>query len=183
MSKLNTWPVDAVIGTLIEDWDQAVYNRGLKECTPQRMTGNILKGSLFRNFRPKEHHTTEYVVISTPGPSRIKNFGQYDHYVEIFPILVEIHSLYSDSKAIEWADECYEILQRRRKTIVGLYGDYRLIRIEMGPQDVSSGARFKYVFTVELETLLKAYPASTISGTGAGDNNVTAKITGGDSTT
>ena len=159
MVKLTTQPADAIIGTMINDWDTAVFNGGLTRATPaNHMRGNILKADDFRTFKPHDTRTTEYIVVGLASGGIIRNYGAYSHFYARIPVFVEIHSVRSDTQVEAWKEECWLVLQTRRKNITNLYSDYRKIWLETFPLDVSAGTRFKWVINFELEMHVNAYP-------------------------
>lgn len=158
MAKLTTQPVDAIIGTFINDFDKTVFNGGLVEATPQNaMRGNILKADNFRNFRPDSHRCTAYYVVGMASAGLRRNYGSYSHYMDKIPVYVEVHSVRSDDEAEKWKEEAWNILEGRRKTISSLYSDYRLIELEGYPSDVSAGAKFKWVINFILRSHVTSY--------------------------
>jgi len=151
MAKLSTRPVDAVIGTLINDFSKTVFNGGLTSGV------NIIHGNEYRNFRMNNKTNTAFFDVGEVGEGIIRNRGPYSHFFVRYPVVIYVHSYRSDEEAIAWIEEAWEIMQDRRLTIVNLYPDYRKIFIESGPQDISTGTKYKYKLVVELETNIKTF--------------------------
>ena len=158
MVKLVTSPVDAIIGTLINDFSKAVYNRGLTNGV------NIIRGVDYRNFRKRRRDVTAFFDIQDAGHGVKVNRGAYDVFTIKYPITIMAHSDRSRKEANDWIDEAWEIIQDRRKNIGNLYVDYRKIWLEQGPQDVSTATHYKFVISIELETIMLSYNASVYDG-------------------